>query len=141
MAKRKVAIVIGNYNGYEDTMRCLDSLSKSLLKSSFRDFFVVLVDDCSEEKKSKELPYHISEKGYDAEDSLGLIYTQSISNMGFAGANNIGIKTALMYEPEYVLLLNNDTIVLQDSIEKLVAFAEKNKNEIIKIVFKIHNEK
>jgi len=48
-------------------------------------------------------------------------------NRGFAGGNNLGIKQAMEKGTDYVLLLNNDTIVDQpDFLKKLVAAGEKN---------------
>jgi GT2 family glycosyltransferase len=47
-------------------------------------------------------------------------------NLGFARANNIGIKEALNNEADYVLLLNDDTVVSPDFLNSLVDMAEKN---------------
>jgi GT2 family glycosyltransferase len=58
-------------------------------------------------------------------DSLTLI--KNDANYGFAPGNNIAIKyTTRMHEPDYVLLLNNDTVVESDFITKLVQTAENN---------------
>ena len=46
LTNKKAAIIISNYNGLTDTKKCLDSL----VKSSFKDFFVVVVDDYSGDK-------------------------------------------------------------------------------------------
>jgi hypothetical protein len=49
---------------------------------------------------------------------------QNKHNIGFAGGNNIGISHALKFNPEYVWLLNNDTIVEKDTLTKLVDVME-----------------
>ena len=46
-------------------------------------------------------------------------------NRGFAGGNNIGIKQALEKGADYILLLNNDTIVEKDFLKKLVEAGRK----------------
>jgi GT2 family glycosyltransferase len=45
-----------------------------------------------------------------------LILVQSGENLGFAGGNNIGIQYALYRNTQYILLLNNDTVVLEDTL-------------------------
>jgi GT2 family glycosyltransferase len=90
----KVAIVIVNWNGYDDTVECLDSL----LNLEYSNYFVVVVDngssDDSERKLRDKYPQHIM--------------LQAQSNRGFAAGSNIGIRRALEEESDFVLLLNND---------------------------------
>ncbi len=47
-------------------------------------------------------------------------------NRGFAGGNNVGIKQALKKGAEYILLLNNDTVVKSDFLKKLMNVAKSN---------------
>jgi len=47
-------------------------------------------------------------------------------NRGFAGGNNIGIKQAIEKGTDYILLLNNDTIVEPDFLKRLIEAGEKN---------------
>ncbi|MGG7153676.1 glycosyltransferase, partial [Clostridium neonatale] len=49
-------------------------------------------------------------------------------NNGFAAGNNIGIKYALKNNSDYILLLNNDTIITENSIEKLIECLESDKS-------------
>lgn len=64
------------------------------------------------------------------------------NNRGFAGGNNIGIKQALEKNTDYVLLLNNDTIVEPDFLKKLIEKGESNeKNGILGPVIYEHNSK
>jgi GT2 family glycosyltransferase len=46
------------------------------------------------------------------------------SNAGFAAGNNIGIREALKYQADYILLLNDDTVVAQDFLDTLLEAAE-----------------
>lgn len=48
-----------------------------------------------------------------------------VKNLGFAGANNFGIKKALDLGAGYVILLNNDTLVPNDFFRKIIEFASK----------------
>lgn len=108
-----LAIVIANYNGASDIELCLDSLTKS----SFNDFFVVIVDDCSERNVADSIFINNCQDKY----PFRIEGVKTDKNLGFAGANNMGIKTALRYAPSYIMLLNNDTVILEDAIEILVS--------------------
>lgn len=101
-----VYIVIVNYNGYEDTIECI----KSLEKIEYDNYKVIIIDNNSTNNSEKimiqKLPqYNIIQTG---------------KNIGFAGANNIGIKYALTNNSDYVLLLNNDTIVDKFFLNNLI---------------------
>jgi len=52
----------------------------------------------------------------------------SKENLGFSGGNNLGIKYALKQNPDYILLLNNDTAVDKNFLTELTKVAEKNSN-------------
>src|SRR5690606_37427416 len=49
-------------------------------------------------------------------------------NSGFSGGNNVGIKEAIKAEADYILLLNNDTIVDKNFLQELFNFAESHKD-------------
>lgn len=107
-----VYIILLNYNGYKYTVECIESLEKV----TYNNYKVVIVDnnstDGSQELIRKNLPEYT--------------FIETGKNLGFAGGNNIGIEYALTNGAEYVLLLNNDTIVEPDFINCLVETAEKN---------------
>ncbi len=101
----KLAIIILNWNGLENTKECLDSLKKSSA-----DFKIFLVDNGSKNNEGE-----ILKKEYG--DFVTLI--QNDKNLGFAQGNNIGIEYALKdSEIKYVLTLNNDTTVEPNFIEE-----------------------
>lgn len=105
-----VHVVVLNWNGWEDTVACV----KSLEKSSYSNLETLIVDnasvDNSVEMLRKSFPH--------------LVILTSDRNLGFAGGNNLGIRYALEHGADYVFVLNNDTLVTDDCIPKLVAFAE-----------------
>ncbi len=56
-----------------------------------------------------------------------IIFIQSKKNLGFAGGNNIGIRYALTKnEFEYILLLNNDTVVKKNFLSLLIKNIKEN---------------
>jgi len=111
MSEPVVYIVILNWNGKDVTLECLDSV----LKINYKNFRVVVVDNGSQEKIGGAI-----EARYDNE-KVHLIENEQ--NLGFTGGNNVGIKYALDAGAEYVLLLNNDTVVHEDLLGELVKVA------------------
>ena len=109
-----IAIIIVNYNGLEDTIECV----KSILKSSYSEYRIVIVDNASRDAKKIENITLLH-------DHADIIL--SSDNTGFAGGNNIGIRFAQKrYDPDYYLLLNNDTVVNPEAIANLVKAYEKS---------------
>lgn len=50
-------------------------------------------------------------------------YVPTVRNLGFAGGNNVGLKACTR---DFVLLLNNDTVVHEDSFSPLIDFLERH---------------
>jgi GT2 family glycosyltransferase len=103
----KVAIIVLNWNGRIDTAACLDSL-KAL---SYPAFEVVLVDNGSVDGSQE----------YFRERYSWVTLLETGQNLGFTGGNNVGISYALRSGADYVLLLNNDTVVDAAFLDRLVA--------------------
>jgi GT2 family glycosyltransferase len=107
----KVAIIILNWNGYQDTVECL----KSLQKITYSNSEIIVVDNGSENDDYLKLKNEFSD----------LILIRSENNLGFTGGNNLGIKFALKNQADFVLLLNNDTLVEPNFIEPLLNLFDK----------------
>lgn len=107
----QVAIVVLNWNNYEDTARCLRSLSE--VDYPHVDVFVADNDstDGSGERLAEEFGQHR--------------FVFNDSNRGFAGGCNPAIDVALEQGADYVLLLNNDTEVEPGFLTPLVETAER----------------
>ncbi|HEX9744597.1 MAG TPA: glycosyltransferase family 2 protein [bacterium] len=105
-----VGIVVLNYNGE----KVLPPLFESLEKLLYPDFRVFLVDNASSDKSLEYV------KSYSAGFDMEVIENQQ--NLLFSGGNNVGIKRALEWGADYVLLLNNDTIVSPSMLDTLVEF-------------------
>ena len=113
--KKSVSIIILNYNRNQDTIDCL----KSLKNQTYKNFEILLVDNGSEYNSFLELKRDLKQFKEDLEIDLIRIKV----NIYFTGGNNRALK---IVNGEYICLLNNDTIVSPDFIEKMVDFLEKN---------------
>jgi GT2 family glycosyltransferase len=127
--KKKVYIIIVNWNGKNDTGHCLSSLRKiDDVKAEIR---IIVVDNGSTDGSLKEL-----QKEYP-----WAIYIPTGKNLGFTGGNNIGIRFALAHKADYVWLLNNDTIVTPKVLSMLSAFDDPSVGACgSKIYFAPHHE-
>ncbi len=110
-----LSIIIVSYNTSQITRECIESVIFSLENSKLRYEIVVVDNDSSDDSaeqlkliktKYKQLQLHENDK-----------------NVGFGRANNLGVKKS---KGEYILLLNSDTVVLNDAVEKLFEFAKSN---------------
>lgn len=102
-----VGIVISNYNGWQDTVQCLESLQKQ----TYRDFEIILLDDASTNDSVQQMQKHLTEN---------TVFLPQEANVGFAAANNVGMRRALADGCDWVLLLNNDTVAAPDFLETLL---------------------
>jgi len=108
----KVAIIILNWNGLEDTIECLGSLKKI----TYPNYDIILVDNASIDGSAQRL----------ADEFPKVMLIVNEENLGFAAGCNVGIKRAVQRNADYILLLNNDTLVKPDFLNRAVAFAEEN---------------
>lgn len=104
---KRVAILLLNWNAYDYTSKCLDTLNtcdRSL-------FDAIIIDNNSSDGSSDRL-----EKKY----SWTIILRNPV-NGGFTGGNNVGIRYALEKDYEFIMLLNNDTEVESNFLKPLLA--------------------
>lgn len=105
----KVSIVIINYNTFALTYSCIKSILKM---TSGLKYEIIIVDNNSTEHPASEFKSEFHD----------IILIESPINVGFAKANNLGIARA---SGEYILLLNSDTVLLNDAISYSMDFLEK----------------
>lgn len=107
--KARVSIVILNWNGLKDTVECLESLQKSKCEGSE----IIVVDNGSTGDDAAVLSARFG----------GFVHViRSETNQGFAEGCNIGMRDALQRgTPDYILLLNNDTVADPDLLSVLMA--------------------
>jgi len=120
MSTPKVSIIILNWNGWQDTLECLDSLAKI----DYPNYEIIVVDNGSIDESLAKLKVQ-NEKLKIANQNFKII--ENKENLGFAGGNNVGIKYALKNGADYILLLNNDTLVEPDFLSELVKIGENDK--------------
>ncbi len=104
---KSVVVILVHYNNFDDTNACVESL----LQSKEIDLKIIIVDNSQ--------PNDTRLTAFDQLDNLHVISNRE--NIGFGRANNVGIKYALeAYELDHLLILNNDTIVPEQSIKTLI---------------------
>jgi hypothetical protein len=109
---KNVSIIIVNYNGLHFTRQCLESLYRF---HGSEDIEVIVVDNNSSDGSQTELP-----KLYPAIKLIPLS-----ENKGFGTANNIGAKIS---KGEILFFVNNDTLFLDKTVEKLKKIFSLNTN-------------
>ncbi len=109
MKECKVTIIIPNYNGLEFLPECIAALKAQ----TYRGYRLLVVDNASTDGSVEWLK------------SEGVESLFLDKNYGFAGGVNRGIEHS---DTDYVILLNNDTVVFPRFVERLVKAIERNKN-------------
>jgi GT2 family glycosyltransferase len=106
-----VGVVILNWNLPADTIRCI----RSVLESDYAPLVPIVVDNASSDDSVERIRA--------AFPDIELICSDT--NRGYTGGNNLGLERALEMGVEYVLILNNDTIVESGCVSALVDAAEE----------------
>lgn len=101
-----ISIILINYNRFDLTLNCISSIYEY---SKVGTFEIIVVDNNSSLGNSTE----IEERFPDVK------WIKNDKNMGFAYANNQGIKIA---NGEFILLLNNDTLFIEDTLSSVVKY-------------------
>jgi GT2 family glycosyltransferase len=157
MHAQKTYIVLVNWNGWRDTILCLESV----LRLNHPDFVVVVCDNASSDQsmdhikrwcsgqlpasggnpelaalttppQPKPVPFlelerKAAESG--AGDATQVLLIHTGANLGFAGGNNVGFRYALARgDADYVWALNNDTVVPPDSLAELITRMQTDGN-------------
>ena len=154
-----VAIIILNWNGWENTVECLESL----YKIDYPNYYIILVDNASHDDSIQKIREYCTGKirpisnyveytdhdkpipiteiehnkliQFELNETLlnssihekNLILIKNDRNYGFAEGNNIAIRFSMeKLNPDYVLLLNNDTVVDKKFLYELIQVAIKN---------------
>lgn len=127
----RVTIILVNWNGWRDTVECLESLQHL----EYPDFRVVVCDNGSSDDSLQEIRSWAEKRnlkyadyqrieaeagGTPEADSL-LTLIRNGENLGFAGGNNVGLRYVMARgDADYCWLLNNDTVVEPDALTHLV---------------------
>ena len=108
-----ISVVLVNWNNYEDTVECLDSLQGA----GYPGLDIVVVENGSDGDDGTLLRKRFGE-------SIRLL--ENDRNWGFAKGCNMGMEDALARGAEYVVLLNNDTLVPPRFLDDVMAVARSD---------------
>ena len=129
----KVAIIILNWNGWRDTLECLESVEALtypnyeviLVDNGSVDDFVARICDWVMDRLDRWGP--VQDRPAVAPEALApgtqvvlstsrLLLVRSDENLGFCSGNNLGMRLAARSGADFLLILNNDTIVTPDEV-------------------------
>jgi GT2 family glycosyltransferase len=110
----RVITVILNTNRRDDTVECLGSLAQS----TYPNHKIIVLDNASTDGSVEAIRAQ-----FPAVEIMRLT-----SNKGYAGNNNVGIQAALGQQADWVLVLNEDTILDPECLTRLVEAGERDPN-------------
>jgi len=137
MEQKQLAIILLNWNGWKDTIECMESL----LASTWQGFSIIVIDNDSDDdskgqikswSKNRETFQQVKQADLTADkvdvnlNSCRITLIESSENLGFAKACNVGIRYAQKLGFQQVMLLNNDTTIKPDCLELLSNFSCNN---------------
>ena len=107
-----LSIIIVNYNVFEDVKKCIGSIYNNISRLKFE---VIVVDNNSANRDIEKLK--------EIHPDVKLVLNKD--NRGFGYANNIGVTFA---EGEFIVLVNQDIIFLDNSLEVMLDYIRNNNN-------------
>ncbi|MEM9313167.1 MAG: glycosyltransferase family 2 protein [Pseudomonadota bacterium] len=114
-AVARVRVLILNWNGLDDTIECVESLQRS----TRADFELHLIDNGSAGDDADQLEARFT-------DDARITVQRNTENLGFARGMNAAMVRALEDEVDTLVLLNNDTTVADDWLERLITEADES---------------
>jgi len=118
----RISVVILNWNRKSDTLVCLNSVCELTLENIKLN--IVVVDnnssDDSRDAVNKRLKTLLRVK-----KNISFEQVKNKENLGFAAGNNVGIKVALKNKSDFIMLLNNDTVVDKNMLVDLLKVANE----------------
>jgi len=118
--KDLVVVILVNYNQNDYTLKCIESL----LDIDYINYRIVLVDNGSTKENAveliRELPKHDK-----------LIFKRLVDNIGYAEGTNYGLREGIKLNPDFFLIMNNDTIIDKYAIKELVKTSKDYSKKVI----------
>lgn len=108
-----VYVLILNYQSLEDTISCYNSVTLS----DYSNYKTLIIDNLSPNNDGDTLKKWLPEEEF----------IQLEKNTGYAGGNNIGIKSALERNADYILILNPDIRIPPTGISNYIKIMEKDR--------------
>jgi GT2 family glycosyltransferase len=105
----KIGFITINFHSDQDTLDVVKQLEKNNLPLGVTSTIFVVDNDRSNDLKEKLSKYPRA------------VYVESPGNIGFAAGNNLGFVKALESDIDIIVLINNDTVVPEDLVLKILA--------------------
>lgn len=109
----KVSIIVLTYNNLEINKLCIESIRR---KTAYPNYELIIVDNCSVDGTRDYLKSLIGQ-----DEKIKVILNEE--NKGFAGGNNVGLA---LTEGDYIVLLNNDTVITRGWITAMAKHLEND---------------
>ncbi|MDR2395566.1 MAG: glycosyltransferase [Endomicrobium sp.] len=123
----KASIIIVTYNNLKFTKKCVNSIFK---RTMYPNYEIIIIDNKSNDGSKKYLTKLAKRYG-------NVKFIQNNENLGFAKANNIGLQQA---SGDYIVLLNNDTIVMHGWLSGFIRHLSKGRRIVGAVTNRIGNE-
>jgi GT2 family glycosyltransferase len=144
MQERRIYIIILNWNNAEETIQCLDNVISSMEYAGNQKtlkFHVIVIDNNSTDNSLTEIRSWLAHRKIKAHEltmpwqndyiekfselkNKQWVLLLSDRNRGYAGGNNFGLEFANKMGCDYVLILNNDTLLIDKSLNAMIDFIE-----------------
>lgn len=126
----KIPVIVLNWNGFNDTVECIDSL----LKQSWQDFIIYLVDNCSSNHEFEKL-----QEKYKTDNKI--VFQKNETNLGFTIAHNQLFDQLKNSDAPYIALINNDAVADINWLENAILTGEKEKADIVSCLMINYNNR
>lgn len=133
MKEIKVYVILINYNGFNDTLECIESLEK--IKKNINYNINICVVDNNPDNKDDHAKLIEMKQLYN-----NLVVLFSKNNNGYFAGNNIGINYAIENKADYIWVLNNDTTVDENVINELLKSSIKINAFFTTKIYNYYNE-
>lgn len=118
-----VSVIIVNYNTFQVTRECIDSIVEKTHSISYE---IILVDNASTDG---------SKESFEQDSRITYIYSEH--NGGFGYGNNLGMKVA---KGKYFFLLNSDTLLVNNAIKEFYDYAEAQNEKYLYGCYLMHDD-
>lgn len=116
-----LAFVVLHYQAFEETIKCIESIKHN----AAGDKKIIVVDNKSPNGSGNDLI-----KKYKSDSEVEVLLLDS--NQGFANGNNAGFKLAKKFNPSYIVVMNNDVMIIEDDIaEKINQAYEETEFDVL----------
>lgn len=112
-----VSVIIPTYNCESEVFKCINSV----INQTYNQIEIIVVDDCSSDNTAKEID--------NIKKTTNIIFLKNKKNMGVSYSRNMGLQQA---KGEYVMFLDGDDYLDDNTVEETLNFALENNLEIVK---------